>query len=285
MLHVVADATAGRRGTVARGWLPGGARMLTCKRFFEDAMATSRTVSALLALRDRPQPFEARIDPAENAVIIDGRRVDASELDWDIPAIGCVYGAALNFRGVRELLEPAFHGPPHNAAPRAPVLYIKPRNTWLPHRCPVPLPADVEAVEIGATLGVIIGRDATRMSRERAAEVIAGYTIVNDVTLPGAGLFRPPLRAKCRDGFCPVGPWVIARDALPAPEALGIRAFVNGELRMQNTTAHLHRDIDPLSFFLAVPGDSRDIFPHRESIQGLTIGQRSFPTIDEILRD
>ena len=72
-------------------------------------MATSRTVSALLALRDRPQPFEARIDPAENAVIIDGRRVDASELDWDIPAIGCVYGAALNFRGVRELLEPEFH--------------------------------------------------------------------------------------------------------------------------------------------------------------------------------
>ena len=115
-------------------------------------MATSRTVSALLALRDRPQPFEARIDPAENAVIIDGRRVDASELDWDIPAIGCVYGAALNFRGVRELLEPAFHGPPHNAAPRAPVLYIKPRNTWLPHRCPVPLPADVEAVEIGVNL-------------------------------------------------------------------------------------------------------------------------------------
>ena len=246
MLHVVADATAGRRGTVARGWLPGGARMLTCKRFFEDAMATSRTVSALLALRDRPQPFEARIDPAENSVIIDGRRVDASELDWDIPAIGCVYGAALNFRGVRELLEPAFHGPPHNAPPRAPVLYIKPRNTWLPHRCPVPLPADVEAVEIGATLGVIIGRDATRMSRERAAEVIAGYTIVNDVTLPGAGLFRPPLRAKCRDGFCPVGPWVIPRDALPAPEALGIRAFVNGELRMQNTTAQLHRDVASL---------------------------------------
>ncbi len=99
MLHVVADATAGRRGTVARGWLPGGARMLTCKRFFEDAMATSRTVSALLALRGRPQPLEARVEPAENAVIIDGRRVDASELDWDTPAIGCLYGVALNFRG------------------------------------------------------------------------------------------------------------------------------------------------------------------------------------------
>jgi 5-oxopent-3-ene-1,2,5-tricarboxylate decarboxylase/2-hydroxyhepta-2,4-diene-1,7-dioate isomerase len=220
--------------------------MFTCKRFFEDAMATSRTVPALLALRGRPQPLEARVEPAENAVTIDGRRVDASELDWDTPTIGCIYGAALNFRGLRSLLEPAFHRPPHDAPPRAPVLYIKPRNTWLPHRRPVPLPAEVDAVEIGATLGVVIGRDATRMSRARAAEVIAGYTIVNDVTLPGAGLFRPPMRAKCRDGFCPVGPWVVPRDALPAPEALGIRAFVNGELRMQNTTANLHRDVASL---------------------------------------
>jgi 5-oxopent-3-ene-1,2,5-tricarboxylate decarboxylase/2-hydroxyhepta-2,4-diene-1,7-dioate isomerase len=38
----------------------------------------------------------------------------------------------------------------------------------------------------------------------------------------------------------------VPRDALPAPEALGIRAFVNGELRMQNTTAHLHRDVASL---------------------------------------
>ena len=204
---------------------------------------TSRVVPALLALRGRAQPIEGRVEPAENVVTIDGRRVAASELEWEPPAMGCVYGAALNFRGLRELLEPEFHRPPHDHPPRAPVLYIKPRNTWVAHRHAVPLPAGVDAVEIGATLGVLIGRDATRVPRGRAAEVIAGYTIVNDVTIPHAGLFRPPLRFKCRDGFCPVGPWVVARDAIPSPGALAIRARVNGELRMENTTANLHRDI------------------------------------------
>ena len=132
-------------------------------------MATSRTVSALLALRGRPQPLEARVEPAENAVIIDGRRVDASELDWDTPAIGCLYGVALNFRGLLEALEPEFHRPPHDRPPLAPVLYIKPRNTWLAHRRSVPVPTGVDAVEIGATLAVVIGRDARRVARHQAA--------------------------------------------------------------------------------------------------------------------
>src|SRR4029453_5829362 len=123
---------------------------------------------------------------------------------------------------------------------------IKPRNTWLAHRCAVPLPLGVETVEVGATLGVVIARDVTRVPRAKAAEVIAGYTIVNDVTIPGGGLFRPPLRSKCRDGFCPVGPWIVPRDAVATPDALEIRASVNGELRMQNTTANLHRDIAAL---------------------------------------
>ena len=52
--------------------------------------------------------------------------------------------------------------------------------------------------------------------------------------------------AKCRDGFCPVGPWIVPRDAVPAPDALVIRAWVNGELRMENTTANLQRDIAAL---------------------------------------
>jgi 5-oxopent-3-ene-1,2,5-tricarboxylate decarboxylase/2-hydroxyhepta-2,4-diene-1,7-dioate isomerase len=207
---------------------------------------TTRFVPARLALSGGTQSLEAHVDPVENAVIVDGRRVDASTLDWEVPAIGCVYGAALNFRGLRDLLEPDFHRPPHERPPVAPVLYIKPRNTWLAHRRAVPLPVGVETVEVGATLGVVIARDATRVHRAKAAEVIAGYTIVNDVTIPGGGLFRPPLRSKCRDGFCPVGPWIVPRDAVASPDALEIRASVNGEVRMRNTTANLHRDIAAL---------------------------------------
>jgi 5-oxopent-3-ene-1,2,5-tricarboxylate decarboxylase/2-hydroxyhepta-2,4-diene-1,7-dioate isomerase len=207
---------------------------------------TPRSIPALISLRGGTQPLLARVDPAENAVTIDDRSVDTFTLDWDVPVNGCVYGAALNFRGLLSQLEPDFHRPPHERPPAAPVLYIKPRNTWLAHRRPIPVPLGVETVEVGATLGVVIGRDASRVPRGKAAEVIAGYTIVNDVTIPGGGLFRPPLRAKCRDGFCPIGPWVVPRDAVASPDALEIRASVNGELRMRNTTANLHRDIAAL---------------------------------------
>jgi 5-oxopent-3-ene-1,2,5-tricarboxylate decarboxylase/2-hydroxyhepta-2,4-diene-1,7-dioate isomerase len=203
-------------------------------------------VPALLALRGRAQPVEARVDPATNLVMLGARRVDASDLEWDVPGIACVYGAALNFHGLRELFAPVFGAPPHGEPPRAPVLYVKPRNTWLAHGLPVPLPSDVDAVEIGATLGIVIGRDAYRVARERASDVILGYTLVNDVTIPTASLFRPPLRQKCRDGFCPIGPWVVPRDALDTTGALGIRACVNGEIRQQNSTANLHRDIAQL---------------------------------------
>jgi 5-oxopent-3-ene-1,2,5-tricarboxylate decarboxylase/2-hydroxyhepta-2,4-diene-1,7-dioate isomerase len=211
-------------------------------------MSSSTTIPALLALRGHAQPRAARVDPADNAVWLDDRRVDASALAWDAPAIGCIYGTALNFRGLRASLEPVFLLPPHGAPPRAPVLYIKPRNTLLAHGLPVPLPAGVDAVEVGATLGVVIGRDATRVPLDRAADVVGGYTIVNDVTIPHSSLFRPPLRFKCRDGFCPIGPWVVARDALPSPDALGIRVYVNGELKSRENTANLHRSVAQLIF-------------------------------------
>jgi 5-oxopent-3-ene-1,2,5-tricarboxylate decarboxylase/2-hydroxyhepta-2,4-diene-1,7-dioate isomerase len=203
-------------------------------------------VPALLALRGNPQPIEARVEPAENAVTFDGRRVEASDLEWEVPAIGCVYGAALNFRGLLDLLEPEFHRPPYDRPPSAPVLYIKPRNTWLAHRRPVPLPAGVDEVEIGATLGVLMARDATRVPRgegRRLDRRLHDRQRRDDPAhraLPAAAAFQMP------DGFCPVGPWVVPRDAMPSPDALAIRAWVNGELRMQNTTANLHRDIAAL---------------------------------------
>ena len=70
-----------------------------------------------------------------------------------------------------------------------------------------------------------------------------GYTVLNDVALHHASVYRPPIRQRCRDGFCPIGPWVIDRVAVPAPDRLALRVFVNGALRAENTTANLVRPI------------------------------------------
>ena len=160
-----------------------------------------------------------------------------------LPTPGCVYGAALNYRATLESLADVFSRPPHGRPPVAPVLYIKPRNTWTVHGAPVPLPEGVDAVEVGATFGVVIGRDARCIAPDAADDVIAGYTLANDVTIPHASVFRPPLRYKCRDGFCPIGPQLVPRIAVRAPEALEIRTYVNGELRMRASTSDLQRGV------------------------------------------
>lgn len=159
---------------------------------------------------------------------------------------GQVYGVALNFRGALAAVSGIAQTPPYGAPPRAPVLYIKPRNTWCASGDPVPLPAGAEDLLVGATLGIVIGRTARNVAPERVRDFVAGFMPVNDLTLPHESFYRPPLRYNARDGFCPLGsclvPWKEIRD----PNALAIHAYVNGERRMTNTTANLVRDVGRL---------------------------------------
>lgn len=175
-----------------------------------------------------------------------------------------VVGALLEFQGVWQALEPVMAQPPHLRPPVHPVLYIKPANTWARHGDPVLLPPDVAEVEVGATLGISFARAASRVSAARALEFVSGYCVVNDVTVPHLdapkpALLRPPMRQKCRDGFCPIGPWVSASE-LSDPGGLEIRSYVNGELRHRSHTAHLRRSVaqliaDVSEFMTLAPGD------------------------------
>lgn len=156
-----------------------------------------------------------------------------------------VVGALLNYRGAWQAMAPAMSQPPHHRPPVHPVLYLKPANTWSADGRPVVLPPDVPEVEVGAALGVVIGRAAARVRRADALGHVAGYRIVNDVTVPHATVLRPPLKQKCRDGFCPMGA-VVPAARVPDPDALSIRAFVNGTLRRQASTRELIRDVATL---------------------------------------
>ena len=170
-----------------------------------------------------------------------------------------VVGALLEFQGAWQALEPVMAQPPHHRPPVHPVLYIKPANTWARHGDPVLLPPDVTEVEIGATLGISFARAASRVNAAQALSHVAGYCVVNDVTVPHQSLLRPPMRQKCRDGFCPIGPWVSA-DELRDPGTLEIRSYINGELRQRSHTAHLRRNVaqliaDVSEFMTLAPGD------------------------------
>jgi 5-oxopent-3-ene-1,2,5-tricarboxylate decarboxylase / 2-hydroxyhepta-2,4-diene-1,7-dioate isomerase len=176
------------------------------------------------------------------------------------PVAGAVYGTLFNFPGTLAALGAAVHASPYRAPPKAPVLYIKPANTWIGAGMPIPLPSDVEAVQVGATLGIVIGRPACRVTVNEAFDHVAGYTVVNDITIPHDSFYRPPLRYNCRDGFCPVGPSVVPREQVRNPDAVRIRAFINGELRQESTLAALVRPIaqllaDVTEFMTLMEGD------------------------------
>ena len=75
-----------------------------------------------------------------------------------------VYGTLLNYHDALAALGDAVDAPPYKAPPKAPVLYIKPRNTWVADGDAVIVPHDVAELEAGATLGLVIGRAACRVS-------------------------------------------------------------------------------------------------------------------------
>lgn len=92
----------------------------------------------------------------------------------------------------------------------------------------------------------MIGKSASRVSLENAMQHVAGYTIVNEFSLPEDSYYRPAVKAKCRDGFCPLGPELVPADQVSDPHALSLKLFVNGELVQENSTANFVRSIPQL---------------------------------------
>ena len=173
---------------------------------------------------------------------------------------GRVYGVLLNHRTALAALGDAVNAPPYNGAPRSPVLYIKPRNTLAASGDPVAVPAGVPELEIRASLGLVIGRTACRLSEAEALAHLAGYLIVNDLSIPHGSYYRPAIRFEAHDAFCPLGLRVVERAAVADPDALTIRVYVDGVLEQAATTSELVRPVarllaDVTEFMTLAPGD------------------------------
>lgn len=198
-----------------------------------------------------------------------------------------VVGAMFEFQDAWDAAAGAMAREPHHRPPMHPVLYLKPANTWCRHGDAVVLPHDVDEVEVGATLGISFARTASRVAEADALGFVGGYCIVNDVTVPHTSWLRPPLKQKCRDGFCPVGPLVEAA-AVPDPGALEIRSYVDGELKHRARTGSLRRQVarliaDVSEFMSLAPGDLLLVgVPH--GVPRARAGQRMAIEIDGLGR-
>lgn len=163
-----------------------------------------------------------------------------------LPFPGSVYGVILNDHASLAKLGDAVDEAPYKQAPRAPILYIKPANTWLGNGAAVVLPQGADEVEIGATLGVVMGAPAARRSREHALEVVAGYVLVADLSLPHDSYYRPAIAEKCFDGACPLGDHIVPGDAVGDIAKVTLRTRVNDDCVSERKLNALVRDVPQL---------------------------------------
>lgn len=163
---------------------------------------------------------------------------------------GTVYGTLLNFRHEQALWAARMSEPPYQAPPRAPVLYIKTANTFSPSGAAIGLPAEVSEVEIGASVALVMGQQAQ----------VVGAVLLNDLSLPHASYYRPPVKYRCLDGFLGVGPRCLALTDPGAIGSLQLNVRVNGTLVQSVDLGGLVRDparllADVAEFMTLQPGD------------------------------
>ena len=173
---------------------------------------------------------------------------------------GTVYGTLLNSRAELASLGDQVNQAPYKAPPRAPVLYIKTANTWSTNGSGIPVPAHLPRVEAGASMAMVMGPARFGMTGGTSVPTVAGYVLVNDLSVPHASFFRPPVKFKCLDGFLGLGSICVAPSAAGNPDTLVIEVRINGALRQTVDHADMVRDASTLlgdvsSFMRLRPGD------------------------------
>jgi acylpyruvate hydrolase len=160
-----------------------------------------------------------------------------------IPEPGTIYAIGLNY---------AKHVEETGATtPEAPIVFVKVRGSVAPPGGPIRCPAVVKRLDYEGELTIVIG----------AGGRIGGFCIADDVSARDLQGREPQwTRAKGADTFCPFGPWVTTADEIADPGNLGLRTWVNGELRQDSNTSDLIFGCQELVEFIAQtcalqPGD------------------------------
>jgi 2-keto-4-pentenoate hydratase/2-oxohepta-3-ene-1,7-dioic acid hydratase in catechol pathway len=146
--------------------------------------------------------------------------------------------------------------------PKLPTVFNKQTSCVTGPKDPIHLPRASNVLDYEGELGFVIGRRCRHVPRERAHEVIAGYCVVDDVTVRD-WQFRVPTwtMGKSFDTHGPIGPWIVTGDEIGDPHGLRLRTWVNAELRQDSNTKQLIFDcfaiVEHLSTaFTLEPGDA-----------------------------
>ncbi len=126
-----------------------------------------------------------------------------------------------------------------NPVPTEPLLFYKPVSSLIATGDAIVYPAISSQLSFEGELGLVVGRQARKIAHDDAMDYVYGYTIINDIT--ARDLQKKDgqwARAKGCDTFCPAGPWIVSRQDVDFP-ALGIRTWVNGDLKQDGSVADM----------------------------------------------
>lgn len=123
--------------------------------------------------------------------------------------------------------------------PDEPVLFMKATSSISGPNDAIVIPRGSTKTDWEVELGLIIGRETKYVEEAQALEHVAGYCAVNDVSERHFQIERSGqwVKGKSADTFGPIGPWLVTRDEISDPLALGLWLSVNGERRQDGRTA------------------------------------------------
>ncbi|TYL51725.1 fumarylacetoacetate hydrolase family protein [Nocardioides sp. BGMRC 2183] len=146
--------------------------------------------------------------------------------------------------------------------PTEPIVFLKDLSAITGADSVLHLPKDVsQQFDWEAELGVVIGAPARAISEEDALSVVAGYTVVNDITARDLQTKHVQWTlGKNNYAATPVGPWIVTKDEVGERPELDVELTVNGELKQSGNTRDMIFDVARLISTLSAvtplaPGD------------------------------
>jgi 2-keto-4-pentenoate hydratase/2-oxohepta-3-ene-1,7-dioic acid hydratase in catechol pathway len=198
----------------------------------------------------RGSPFTGFAGPG-SSVMFDGNSYQLAEMRLLPPCLPSkIVGLGLNYRSHAKETKLSI--------PAVPLIFIKPSTAVIGPGEEIVLPHFSRRVDYEGELGVVVGKKAKNVLKDKARDYVLGYTCVNDVSERHAqredGQWT---RAKGFDTFAPIGPWI---ETEIEPDNLKIETYLNNEVRQSAYTADLIFGVyDLISFISGVmtllPGD------------------------------
>ena len=147
-------------------------------------------------------------------------------------------------------------------APKEPVLFFKSSSAIVGPYDPIIIPKGSEKTDWEVELAVVIGKEASYISKSEALSHIAGYVLHNDVSERTFQLERSGqwVKGKSCDTFAPLGPFIATKDEIKDPNNLGLWLKLNGELMQKSNTSDFIFNIQEVvsyisQFMTLLPGD------------------------------